>query len=476
MPSPLALSDAELVALGAGRAGRATVDRLRRAELGRTMLLLREIARAAPRTGARWYAELADAERRAPGRVRAALAYPLTGAWAAHHLAALRTGDAAAELPDLLADRPVRRLTAARDGLTLDLALDDAAPARGLLGLPPAGPLGDGDAERWQKLLAEAWPLLVDGHRPWARLVADVLVCVVPVRPDAGARGISATSAHAFGGVALSEPADAAAFAAGLLHETQHSVLNAVLHLIDLVEPGGERGYSPWRDDPRPATGVLHGAYAYLAVTDFWRAGPGPAAAFEFARRRSAVAAAAAGLRADGRLTAAGERFTAALAARVAPWLDVPVDPVAGRLAAGANADHRACWRLRNLAVDPAAARALAAAFAAGDPPGPAPVALRPASGRALERNPRLDAAHAYLAGGPPPPGPDGAWLRGDVAAARAGYVARLRADPGDDHAWAGLSLVTPGLDRPEAAAAVCRAAGPDADPPAVAAWLTAPA
>ena len=44
----LDLADAELVALGAGRPSRATVARLRRAELGRVMLLLREITRAAP--------------------------------------------------------------------------------------------------------------------------------------------------------------------------------------------------------------------------------------------------------------------------------------------------------------------------------------------------------------------------------------------------------------------------------------------
>jgi hypothetical protein len=33
----------------------------------------------------------------------------------------------------------------------------------------------------------------------------------------------------------------------------------------------GHRYYVPWRDDPRPISGLLQGAYAYLGVTGFWR-------------------------------------------------------------------------------------------------------------------------------------------------------------------------------------------------------------
>src|SRR4051794_32475119 len=47
--------------------------------------------------------------------------------------------------------------------------------------------------------------------------------------------------------------------------------LNAVDLLFDLVRPSGALGCSRWRDDPRPPFGILHGAYAYLAVTRFWR-------------------------------------------------------------------------------------------------------------------------------------------------------------------------------------------------------------
>jgi hypothetical protein len=495
MVTTVDLADADLAALGAGRPSPATVARLRRAEQSRVLLLLREIARAAPGTTDEWYAQLVTAERHAPGPVREVLTYPLVGAWAAHCLAALRAGAPAtgldrlgvvtavatahAGLPAGPVPRPPRRLTATHGGLRLDVVLDDADAARGRLGLTPTEPLTDADAARWQALLREAWRLLVTGHRPWAQLIGSVLTCVVPVRPDARARGISATSAHAFGAVALSEPADATALAVGLLHETQHSLLNAVLHLLDLTDDAPERVYSPWRDDPRPVGGLLHGAYAYLGVTDFWRvrrSSGEKTAAFEFARWRHACAAAADDLLAGGHLTAAGVRFVSALRERLAPWAAEPVDPEIDRLARGANADHRARWRLRNLTVPPAAVTALAAAWRAGRAPARAGSVLAAPAGRALERSARLDLVHRRLRGAEPAGDPaDVAWVRGDTAAATAGYRARLAADPHDDGAWAGLAVVTGGTlgDRPELVAAVCRATG--AGPDAVAAWLTGP-
>ena len=56
-----------------------------------------------------------------------------------------------------------------------------------------------------------------------------------------------------------------------LVHECQHAKLNAVLDLIPLSRPDQARYYAPWREDPRPLGGLLHGAYAYLGVSDFWR-------------------------------------------------------------------------------------------------------------------------------------------------------------------------------------------------------------
>ncbi|BFU46766.1 aKG-HExxH-type peptide beta-hydroxylase [Krasilnikovia sp. MM14-A1004] len=284
------------------------------------------------------------------------------------------------------------------DGLTLTVRLEDTDPARSLLGLTPATPLTGDDAAHWHDCLRHAWRLLVTRHRAAAEIVAEVLDCIVPVEPDPAARGISATSAHAYGAVAMSAPADPAALAVGLVHEVQHSILNAVRYLFELHTGPDAPGYSPWRDDPRPASGLLHGAYAYLAVTRFWRDEPGRLARFEFARWRSAVVDAADHLLASGGLTTAGTRFVTALRAEVTPWLAEPVPADVARLAAGANTDHRVRWRLRNLAVEPAAAAALADAWRRGLPPQAVTAAttLHPASGRALESSARLDLAHRW--------------------------------------------------------------------------------
>ena len=52
----------------------------------------------------------------------------------------------------------------------------------------------------------------------------------------------------------------------------QHLKLCAVLDIVRLTQPDdGRRYYAPWRGDPRPAAGLLQGAYAYLGVTEFWR-------------------------------------------------------------------------------------------------------------------------------------------------------------------------------------------------------------
>jgi hypothetical protein len=488
------LSDAAFVALGAGRPDAATLEELRRAQLSRHLLLLRELVAAVPVPG---YAALAAAERANPAEVRALLARPLIGVWAARWLAALRSGTPADEAPsDYLAalaaraalvpdaehpPEPERMLTATHDGLSISVRLEDRDPLRAGLGLNPAPPLTDTGHGRWQRLMTDAWRQLVAQDRPDAEVLATVLDCIVPVEPDPAARGISATSADAYGAVAMSEPADATGLAVGLLHETRHSLLNAVQYLFDLHDQPDALGYSPWRDDPRPAAGILHGAYAYLTVTRFWRARSADRlAAFEFARWRAAVLSAADGLLAGGTLTPAGTRFVTALRAEVRPWLDEPVPPDVARLAAGANVDHHVRWRLRNLHVAPQDAGLLADAWSQGRNAPRIGSRLRPAPRRALEASDRLDLVHATLRAEPAPKvvaAGDLAHMHGDAAAALRAYRKRVALDPRDDAAWAGLALSGgPAAlrDTPEMVATLYRTLGdPDADPLALAAWLS---
>ncbi|WP_433301298.1 aKG-HExxH-type peptide beta-hydroxylase [Actinoplanes sp. CA-030573] len=502
------LTDAELAALAAGRPHPRTLTVLRRAELSRHLLLITELHRRGGQIP-RWYADrgtLADPmaalhtatllaatpaaatpaaaapaaaapAAAAPAAAAPAAAAPTVAAPAGATSVAAPVGAAAARIA---LDRVTagRHLTATHDGLTLRLRLEDTDPLRSHLGLTPSPRLSADDAAEWQRSLSAAWRLLVTRHRPAAETVAAVLTVLIPVEPDPGTTGLSATSADAYGAMALSAPADPVAFAVGLLHEAQHSLLNATRTLFDLVTPGAPRTYSPWRDDPRPVFGLLHGAYAYLAVTRFWRsersAGGGRIAEFEFARWRAAVASAAGLLLAGGHLTAAGARFVQAMRDEVDPWLAEPVDAGVARLADGANAEHRARWRLRNLAIAPGSVAALAEAWRRGEPaPIPEPE-LRTGGGRALETSTRLALVHRLLRGSSVDHGTAGdlAYLRGDAATALDAYRKSLVS--GEAEPWVGMALVSPARsirERLELVRATCLAL-PDVDLDTVVAWL----
>jgi hypothetical protein len=361
--------------------------------------------------------------------------------WGAEAAAALRS-----LRPALFACAPSgHQLTSTYQNLTIAVRLEDTDPRRALLGLTPTGRLSPSSVAHWQACLDSAWRLLVTRHPAAAGTLSAVLQIIVPVVADAGARGISATSADAFGAVAMSTPADGTELAVGLLHETQHSLLNVTQRLFQLHTSPRALGYSPWRDDPRPATGILHGAYAYLAVTRFWRTErPGT---FEFARWRAAVAATADRLLAGDGLTPAGRRFVESLRDEVGPWLSETVAPDVARLAAAANADHEFRWRLRNHVVDPEWVASAAAAWREGRPPPDLPpLRLVAVPGRALENSARLELMRDVLAaeGGDPTLKPgtratagDIAFVRGELGAAAGAYLRDLN----DDAAWSGFAL-----------------------------------
>jgi HEXXH motif-containing protein len=60
-----------------------------------------------------------------------------------------------------------------------------------------------------------------------------------------------------------------------LIHEMLHNRLFFILdrdEILDGVPEGDEVGafYSPWRDDLRPLSGLLHAVYVYIGVCKFW--------------------------------------------------------------------------------------------------------------------------------------------------------------------------------------------------------------
>jgi uncharacterized protein len=252
---------------------------------------------------------------------------------------------------------PVRVL---RSG-TFAVALEDTDPYRHEHQWPAAARLSADDADRWQRRFAAAWPLIERAFPDYLPALAGGLSTLTPLADGEPGREISAASRHAFGAVGAARPAGGDALALLILHEFQHVKLGAVLDMYDLHDHHDQRlFYAPWREDPRPLEQLLQGAYAHLAVTDYWRVRrhelPGPeglAAEERFARWRMLTAEAIGTLTDSGALTALGTRFVAGMRATVQPWLDESVRPSA-LTAARAWADERqATWRLRQEPNEP---------------------------------------------------------------------------------------------------------------------------
>ncbi|MGO4760843.1 HEXXH motif-containing putative peptide modification protein, partial [Streptomyces sp. 2MCAF27] len=168
------------------------------------------------------------------------------------------------------------------------------------------------------------------------------------------------SSPEAYGCVLLNPPTDSVTLAASLIHEAQHVKLSALLDLVPLIHGGLEEiHYAPWRVDPRPLRGLLHGVYAFLGATAFWQARrhavldeTTPSADFEFALRRAQTSHGLRTLRTHAELTALGDRFLRGIEDRLAAWLAEPVPEVPLRAAEDLNLDHRLLHRLHHLSVD----------------------------------------------------------------------------------------------------------------------------
>ena len=368
---PFRVSASDFAALARGEGGSA-VRTLRLARRSRTLLLIRSIAVEPAARSA--FSLLCSAARVAPGAVDRVLDHPSVGAWATRTALALRRGEPArpAELAFTAAAAAVRA------GVPVDLEFPPAEvfslPSLGVVvgpglacsplpeirldglslqvdlwaggGVPDGLPVATSvDLPWWRDSVHAAWDLLTRDHPALAAEFAEVVSVLTPM-PSSASGTSSATVADAFGCVFLSPMPDAETLAVTLVHEAQHSKLVALMDLFALVRPGSDaRFYAPWREDPRPAAGLLHGTYAHLGVARFWRSRPGAAAQVEYARWRSAALTTAETLLASDELTSTGTRFVTELATVLRAWCAEPLPPSALAVAAGEAATHRARWQ-----------------------------------------------------------------------------------------------------------------------------------
>ncbi|GLY34815.1 HEXXH motif domain-containing protein [Amycolatopsis sp. NBRC 101858] len=367
--------------------------------------------------------------------------------------------DRAADTAGWSGIRPVAPVTGAA---VLKLRIDDLDPYRGLF--EPIGPdrLSTEAFEAWRGMLSRAWRLIVDHLPEFAAALPAGLDSIVPA-PAVPFRLPSASTGEAFGSAVIAEPDDPAQLAAALVHEFHHIRLGGLLHLVRLHnDDRTERLYAPWREDPRPLGGVVHGIYAFFGVTWCWMAFSAAApddrlAAFEFAHWRGQTWRTLLTVRDDPALTDAGRRFLDGIAERLGLWQDEPVQTVAARWADNLAADHYAGWRARHLRPALDTVKELVSAWLAGDAQPPAvdltgSVVLDTVSDGAWE-NARADLVRLALGEHgearlaelwhrvPGAVRADYAYVDGRTEDAVAGYRAVLETDPDDPAALVGLGL-----------------------------------
>ena len=242
--------------------------------------------------------------------------------------------------------------------------------------LPMSAGLSGHELRRWRQLVQAAWEVLVRHHRWAAEPIATGVSVIVPLTPQSETDLISATSPAAFGAIATSWPPDPVTMAETLVHEFQHVKLCGLLDMVPLTEPGAEKVYAPWRQDPRPAGGLLQGIYAHLGIVRFWQSqrqvetDPDHIlrANVQFARWRAAVEGSVDTLLQTGCLTPDGVRFTSLLRDQDIAHADEPVPAPAQAIAREVALDHQLTWQIRHAAADPVAVAKLAEAYRRGEP------------------------------------------------------------------------------------------------------------
>ena len=198
----------------------------------------------------------------------------------------------------------------------LRFAVDDLDPFRDCQEWSATGRLDEAQWLVWHRGLAAAARRLVRTVPAYGQVMNAGLRTVVPLRtPETGMN--SATSQHAFGAVAVTLAPSTNGIEDMLVHEFQHAKLFALSDFYDLVDGVGEQRLRvPWREGPRPLDGVLHGAYAHLALAQLARS-RGAGGHADWLRLRSWVTDACQALRETQALTEEGQRFVAGMLAAI---------------------------------------------------------------------------------------------------------------------------------------------------------------
>ncbi|WP_405136695.1 aKG-HExxH-type peptide beta-hydroxylase [Nocardia sp. NBC_01388] len=352
--------------------------------------------------------------------------------------------------------QPLERITAGRKAV-LDVVLTTTGPLPGIYGVP--ADFHPQSIVEWRAAITAGWELLEKERPEHAAAIAAGLVAIVPVPAAPNGDTTSCTIDGTFGTIFMSLPPDPETVAVTLIHEFQHGKLSAAMDLGTLCSVDQNQAhYAPWRDDPRPSGALLQGVYAHLGVAQFWNthrtAAPKRAllAHVEFARWRDETWIACQEILDDAAFTEAGRVFVRALATELDLLRAEPIPAEAAELADLIGLTHTISWRLRNLDMEPHAANTTAAAWLARQPAPLRPLArlAEPVANTRTVSDAQTRLLYGRVAGVRTPKSPstaDSFPAAIDYGHARMDYTARLRRNPNDLDAWAGLALSVPAAD-----------------------------
>jgi hypothetical protein len=350
---------------------------------------------------------------------------------------------------------------AVADGRTWEVLLEATDRHLDRYTLPMLTAMTATEVVKWRHRIQAAWELLVRHHGWAAGPVAAGVDVIVPLMPRSALD--SATSPAAFGAIATSLPLSPASMAETLVHEFQHIKLCGLMDMLPLIEASVERGYAPWREDPRPMGGILQGVYAFTGIVRFWDVQRSletePAGVLRanvlYERWRSVIEPVARTLAESGFLTPAGVRFITVLRKCGRSQGPRPVSAESKEIAREVALDDWLTWQLRHVALDAAEVASLAAAYQRGEPL--AGRVLPKARieddireidsllrGRLLSMRYQEPQRYRQLcsAGIIGLSAADTLLVRGDASAAAEAYRVQLAAEP-DPVAWIGLTLAT---------------------------------
>ncbi len=225
----------------------------------------------------------------------------------------------------------------------------------------------------WRQIIESAWLVLVRHHSWVAASMARGVSVIVPLTPESDQD--SATTPTAFGAIATSLPPDPVMMAETLVHEFQHLKLCGLMDMLPLIRPSEERVYAPWRQDPRPAGGLLQGVYAFLGIARFWDAQRHVETDLDdilraevmYERWRPSIELTTSSLLATDALTPTGSRFVNLIREQGVSLESESVSAEAKEIAREVALDHRLTWLVRHEAFDAAEVASLAASYQQGE-------------------------------------------------------------------------------------------------------------